>query len=461
MWGIGRDLGNRQWPETVGETTRNRPDYLWSVRVLLLSSPPTPSHEFLYQSRFPMRYLRAVLLASLAVAVAWVMAPPALAQWPTTCVDLNDIVETHLGNDGNVGIYQRVFGDQAEQECQNDHRDDVRAVFAWAFDEEGDSAREDVPELPWPTDCVELNDIVEAHLGNDSNVEIYQRVFGDQAEMACRSDHRPDVRGVFAWAFGGAQFRAVDAGYNHSCGVLTDGTVTCWGWNDVGQAEPPPGTFQSISAGNGFTCGVRPDGSIACWGLNDFGEASPPAGAFALVSAGGLHACGLRTDGSVACWGLNNSGQASPPSGVFTSVSAGDAHTCGIRASGILACWGSDLYGQATPASGTFRSISAGDPQTCGIRTDDTLACWGLSPWNQAPGPAGTFKAVNTGRDFTCGVQSDGTVECWGRNEFGQSTPPSGVFQSVSSGAVHACGLRNRAITCWGSNTYGQATRAA
>jgi len=52
-------------------------------------------------------------------------------------VDLNDIVENHLGNDHNVGIYQRVFGDQAEQACQNDHRDDVRGVFAWAFPEGG------------------------------------------------------------------------------------------------------------------------------------------------------------------------------------------------------------------------------------------------------------------------------------------------------------------------------------
>jgi len=62
------------------------------------------------------------------------LASPALAQWPTTCVDLNDIVEAHLGNHGNVGIYQRTFGRQAEQSCQNDHRDDVRGVLAWAFE---------------------------------------------------------------------------------------------------------------------------------------------------------------------------------------------------------------------------------------------------------------------------------------------------------------------------------------
>ncbi|MDE2902089.1 MAG: c-type cytochrome [Chloroflexota bacterium] len=143
------------------------------------------------------------------VSTATPTATPAPQQWPTTCVDLNDIVEAHLGNDENVGIYQRVFGDQAEQGCQNDHRDDVRAVFSWAFDQAAQSADAGTQDLAWPTDCVDLNDIVENHLGNHGNVEIYQRTFGDQAETACRNDHREDVRGVFGWAFGGATSSAV------------------------------------------------------------------------------------------------------------------------------------------------------------------------------------------------------------------------------------------------------------
>ena len=74
-----------------------------------------------------MRYIRALLLA---LVTTLALATPALAQWPTTCLELNDIVEAHLDNDGNVGIYQRGFGDQAEQGCQSDHREDVRGVFA-------------------------------------------------------------------------------------------------------------------------------------------------------------------------------------------------------------------------------------------------------------------------------------------------------------------------------------------
>ncbi len=160
-----------------------------------------------------MQRLRTIIVAVVvALTAALVFATPVFAQWPTTCVDLNDIVEAHLGRDNNVGIYQRVFGDQAEAGCQGDHREDVRGVFAWAFDLEPSGsaaapppAEIDAPaaeaELGWPTTCVDLNDIVENHLGNDNNVGIYQRVFGDQAEAGCRGDHREDVRGVFAWAF--------------------------------------------------------------------------------------------------------------------------------------------------------------------------------------------------------------------------------------------------------------------
>ncbi len=80
-----------------------------------------------------MRIFRPFAIALVAVAL---FVPAVSAQWPTTCVELNDIVESHLGNAGNIGIYQKVFGEQAEQACRNDHRNDVRSVFAWAIGDE-------------------------------------------------------------------------------------------------------------------------------------------------------------------------------------------------------------------------------------------------------------------------------------------------------------------------------------
>ena len=78
-----------------------------------------------------MSIKRSILAAVMAAVLTVAVAAVASAQWPTSCIDLNDIVEEHLGNTGNVGIYQSTFGDQAEQACQNDHRNDVRSTFAW------------------------------------------------------------------------------------------------------------------------------------------------------------------------------------------------------------------------------------------------------------------------------------------------------------------------------------------
>ena len=140
---------------------------------------------------------RAVLLLMATIALVTVGVSIAQAQWPTTCVELNDLAEAAVGNHQNVGIYQRTYGDQAEAQCQHDHRDDVRRTFAWALGGTGEAVAG-----TWPTNCVALNDLAEAARGNPANVGIYQRAFTDdaEAERACRTDHRRDVRRTFAWA---------------------------------------------------------------------------------------------------------------------------------------------------------------------------------------------------------------------------------------------------------------------
>ena len=40
---------------------------------------------------------------------------------------------------------------------------------------------------------------------------------------------------------GANAFTQISAGVNHTCGLRTDGSVTCWGNNSFGQATPPPG----------------------------------------------------------------------------------------------------------------------------------------------------------------------------------------------------------------------------
>jgi hypothetical protein len=92
--------------------------------------------------------------------------------------------------------------------------------------------------------------------------------------VPCRSTPRP----VLAPA--PATFNTVSAGSEHTCGIMTDERVYCWGNNAAGQLGDGGTTsrrtpaaiaserhFVSLSAGPQRTCGVTtPEGAIFCWG---------------------------------------------------------------------------------------------------------------------------------------------------------------------------------------------------
>lgn len=71
------------------------------------------------------------------------------------------------------------------------------------------------------------------------------------------------------------------------CAVLADGTVACWGSNELGElgqgtadsdvhsapvAVPGISGAVSVAVGWGFACALNGDGGIACWGSNDRGQ---------------------------------------------------------------------------------------------------------------------------------------------------------------------------------------------
>ena len=80
-----------------------------------------------------MRRLAAITV--LALAALLLASTPTFAQWPTTCVEFNDIVESVYGNYDNLGLYQKTYGDQAEQACRAEHRAGVRQAFRWLIDD--------------------------------------------------------------------------------------------------------------------------------------------------------------------------------------------------------------------------------------------------------------------------------------------------------------------------------------
>jgi alpha-tubulin suppressor-like RCC1 family protein len=85
---------------------------------------------------------------------------------------------------------------------------------------------------------------------------------------------------------GNLRFRAISAGFYHTCGLTTTGVAYCWGDNSqeqlgVGatpQSVPAPTrvlgnvTFSSLSVGYGHNCGIATDGRLYCWGYNSEGQ---------------------------------------------------------------------------------------------------------------------------------------------------------------------------------------------
>jgi hypothetical protein len=260
-------------------------------------------------------------------------------------------------------------------------------------------------------------------------------------------------------------FRAVSAGGSFACAIKSlDGSLNCWGYDNLTQTEAPAGSFRSVSAGLNHSCAIRSgDGSLACWGYDPNGQASPPAGSFGAVSAGAYHSCAINADnGSIVCWGDNTYGELNAPPGSYNALSAGIQANCAIgSADGSLACWGTNDHGELDAPSGSFSAIDAHGYTFCAISSaDGSVDCWGDNSYGQTTNePAGSFSDVGVGQSHVCAVQSaDGAVVCWGLDGSGQSSPPAFAYTEVDGGENNTCALRSvdGRVDCWGDDFRGQ-----
>jgi alpha-tubulin suppressor-like RCC1 family protein len=196
----------------------------------------------------------------------------------------------------------------------------------------------------------------------------------------------------------------IASGQDHSCAVLVDRSLWCWGSADWGQLGTEgdwgvgctvhcklgpvqvPGLgsdVDDVAAGSGTTCAIRKDGSLWCWGANDVGQlgAVGPAKVFSPTLVAGMDSDVMR-------------------------VAAGDGVVCALKRDRALWCWGQNFGGQLGNAStsssdiplevsgfaATVASVSIGWNQTCARTTDGGAWCWGTGSWGELGN--GTFGAA-------------------------------------------------------------------
>lgn len=189
---------------------------------------------------------------------------------------------------------------------------------------------------------------------------------------------------------GNRKFRQVTAGSWHTCGVTTTNEAYCWGYDNVGQLGDDPAKarrarpvlvagghqFRQVDAGNSHTCGVTTADQAFCWGqggrigdghaIDRFTPRAVAGGLrFTRVSAGGPHTCGETAANQAYCWGGNSfgelgdggsAGQLRPVAVAgglaFAQLSAGGNHTCGRTPTAVAYCWGYDFFGQLGHGNG-------------------------------------------------------------------------------------------------------------
>ena len=292
----------------------------------------------------------------------------------------------------------------------------------------------------------------------------------------------------------------ISVGYSHSCAVLDNGEVACWGENNVGQLGNGGNSDSSIptltnslgvgrtavevSAAMAHTCAILDDGSVVCWGSGYYGQLGNGAnydttsplltsalgsGQSAIaLSSGGYHSCAVLDNGEVVCWGFGGNGQIgngatsnvntptltnSFGSGrIAVGITTGEYFSCALLNDGSVACWGNGGNGQI------------GNGGTSQVNTPTQTSGFGQGV---------TVTAISSGNRFVCAILDNTDMACWGYGGDGQlgngstsdrSVPTSiygfssgGIPVAVSSGLSHTCAILDTGdISCWGAGVYGR-----
>lgn len=265
-------------------------------------------------------------------------------------------------------------------------------------------------------------------------------------------------------------------GYYFACARLTNGTVKCWGASTFGGAlgygdlmtrGDGPGemgdnlstvdlgtgkTAVQLSIGGGLhTCALLNDGTVKCWGFcfegqcgigetdtrgdspGEMGDNLPTVDlgtgkTATAIAVSNHHSCAILNDGSVKCWGRGSLLGLGIPDNDYrgdvpgemgdnlptvnlgtgkTAVAIGASiwHTCVLLNDSTVKCWGFNDNG--TLGYGHTNAIGD-DPNEMG----DNLPAVDL-------GTGKTVVSLSVGSGHNCALLNDGGLKCWGENDSG------------------------------------------
>jgi MYXO-CTERM domain-containing protein len=253
---------------------------------------------------------------------------------------------------------------------------------------------------------------------------------------------------------------AVRAVGQHTCGLLVDGSMNCFGENYGGDAYSMFGTFSDVSLGESANCAVRKaDKTLVCWGQT-YELGGLPSKTFKSISVQGRYACGILEDGSMTCFGTDSgNNETVPQTGTFKSIGVGYHHACAITTAGDPVCWGNPDYGQTLPfavAGDSYERVVSTYGASCGLTALGVIHCWGLGTNGlpeTATAPTTFLDFAANGNNTMCALDKEGAATCWGGIT---TTPPTKGFTSIAVGMGYACAVTaTGSIECWGNSVDG------
>ena len=346
-------------------------------------------------------------------------------------------------------------------------------------------------------------------------------------------------------------FTEVQSGFDYSCGQLTSGKLMCWG-------DRPPTVNENLVV-NGFTSGYAhtcawientSEKTLSCWGWNDYGQAprlwlSPavltenntyiPLGSAwsqAFTYGGGRHSysltlqpgapSGMALNAGTVTWTPTDLGDVPFSLTVSEVFETGVQRRLPLELYPLTQSYPLRVQNPVTTTTLSLENVDPGNPTanagtevvikvqvskaqanavpllsgTVFVQSLDgahSVSCQaevnsaGMASCSiyfahegakaiQASYSGNTFyhgstaspaaslnilpvtvtPVVSAGNQFSCSINSEGEPDCWGKSDTGQTAPEESIYSQISASDAFACGRTlSAAVYCWGWNGYG------